>query len=155
MNKKHLWTVLLAFAMIGSVWAEDDAEPVNLALGAKATSSSVESERNPGFAVDGKLNTRWSAAYSDPQWIILDLGTPKKFQTIRLFWEAAYGKEYDLEISDDGETWKKIYEQKEGKGRMENIALEKPVTTRYFRFFGKKRGTEYGYSLWEIQLFAE
>jgi len=75
----------------------------------------------------------------------------------------AYDDEYnaipraakDWTVSDDGKTWKKIYEQKEGNGKLENITLEQPVTTRYFRLLGKKRGTQWGYSLWEIQLFAE
>lgn len=163
MSKKILWTMLLTVAMLGSVWAdEEEAEPVNLALGAKATASSTEAGDNikdggkPSLAVDGKLDTRWGSEHRiDPSWITLDLGTAKTFQTVRLYWEGSYAKEYDLEASDDGKTWKKIYEQKEGNGKLENITLEQPMTTRYFRLLGKKRATQWGYSLWEIQLFAE
>ncbi|MDR0932271.1 MAG: discoidin domain-containing protein [Victivallales bacterium] len=154
MNKKNLWIMLLAVAMIGCVWAED-ADPVNLALGAKGTASTSEVGK-PDFVADGKLDTRWGSHHNvDPSWIALDLGTAKTFKTVRLYWESAYGSEYDLESSEDGKTWKKFYEQKEGTGKLENITLDAPVTTRYFRFFGKKRGTPWGYSLWEIQLFAE
>ncbi|MDR0932270.1 MAG: discoidin domain-containing protein [Victivallales bacterium] len=154
MDKKNLRIMLLAVAIIGSAWAED-AEPVNLALGAKAKASTTEVGK-PDFVADGKLDTRWGSHLNvDPSWIALDLGTPKTFKTVRLYWKTAYATEYDLESSEDGKTWTKFYEQKDGNGNLENITLEKPVTTRYFRFFGKKRGTKFGYAFREIQLFAE
>ncbi|MGC8803434.1 MAG: discoidin domain-containing protein, partial [Bacteroidales bacterium] len=40
------------------------------------TVSSTESAAYPGSAVvDGNMGTRWSSAFSDPQWIYVDLGT--------------------------------------------------------------------------------
>ncbi len=56
----------------------DDAaggSDVNLALGAKASSSSVETpDFPPEYAVDGDLGTRFSSEYVDPSWLTLDLG---------------------------------------------------------------------------------
>ena len=46
----------------------------NLALNKPVTASSDESAAYPGTnAVDGNYTTRWSSAFSDPQWIYVDL----------------------------------------------------------------------------------
>ena len=50
----------------------------NLALHQPTTASSVH---GPSWlasnATDGSLTTRWSSAFSDPQWLQVDLGTPQ------------------------------------------------------------------------------
>jgi beta-glucosidase len=83
-----------------------DAAPTNLALGAVATASSVESAQYPGSnAVDGDATTRWSSAFSDPQTLQLDLGAKSSISEIKLTWEASYGKAYKVEVSNDGQAW--------------------------------------------------
>jgi hypothetical protein len=48
----------------------------NLAAGRPATASSTESARFPASAaVDGNTSTRWTSAFSDPQWLQVDLGS--------------------------------------------------------------------------------
>ncbi|MEA3462538.1 MAG: GH116 family glycosyl hydrolase, partial [Bacteroidota bacterium] len=70
-----------------------------------AVASSVE---GPGFeadkAIDGDFSTRWSSEFSDPQWIYIDFGESKTFSTVTLDWEAAYGKAYEIQVSDDAEN---------------------------------------------------
>src|ERR1700730_12033918 len=47
----------------------------NLALNHPATASSLENATFPASnAVDGNLGTRWARAFSDPQWLEVDLG---------------------------------------------------------------------------------
>src|SRR5687768_10019838 len=47
----------------------------NVALNKPATASSSEnSGLLPAKAVDGTTTTRWSSAFSDPQWLQVDLG---------------------------------------------------------------------------------
>ncbi len=48
--------------------------PTNVAQGKTATASSQEAAYTPAMAVDGSGTTRWSSAFSDPQWIQVDLG---------------------------------------------------------------------------------
>ncbi len=64
-------------------WIELDRVQVcgtnNIALNQPATSSSVQSSSYPASAaVDGDLTTRWSSAFSDPQWITVDLGSVQR-----------------------------------------------------------------------------
>src|SRR5262245_38922286 len=64
----------------------------NAAQGRPATASSTENATFPaGSAVDGNTATRWSSAFSDPQWLQVDLGSSQPICQVVLTWEAAYG----------------------------------------------------------------
>ena len=104
------------------------------------------------FAVDGLGTTRWSSEFSDPQWLAVDLGAPTEISRVQLVWEAAYGKAYSIQVSPDGTDWKDVYSTTRGKGGMETIRFT-PVTARWVRLYGQRRGTEFGYSLWELRVF--
>ncbi|WP_161790156.1 discoidin domain-containing protein, partial [Streptacidiphilus carbonis] len=62
-----------------------------LSQGKPATASSTENATFPASAaVDGDTGTRWSSAFSDPQWIQVDLGAESSLSQVVLQWEAAY-----------------------------------------------------------------
>jgi hypothetical protein len=64
----------------------------NIAQGKTATASSTENASFPASnAVDGNTATRWSSAFSDPQWLEVDLGSSQSICQVGLRWEAAYG----------------------------------------------------------------
>lgn len=129
------------------------AAPGNLALRRPVSTSSDE---NPGLAgaqaVDGNPGTRWSSAYSDPQWIQVDLSAVIPIRHVRLRWETAYARGYRLQSSADGSTWTDLYETAAGDGGTDDI----PVTgeARYVRMYGFARGTGWGYSLYEFEVYA-
>ena len=125
----------------------------NLALNKTATASSTESGAYPASnAVDGNTGTRWSSAFSDPQWLEVDLGSSQSICGVTLNWEAAYAKAFQLQISTDGSTWTSIYSTTSGTGGTQNLTVS--GTGRYIRMYGTVRATQYGYSLWEFQVHA-
>lgn len=125
---------------------------VNLALNKTVAVSSVERSDCPAKnAVDGDPSTRWSSAASDSQWIRVDLGSPQTFKTVLLQWETAYGKSYDIQVSNDTVNWTTVYSTTTGTGGGEEISFT-AVTARYVRMYGKTRGTGWGYSLWEFEV---
>ncbi len=127
----------------------------NVALNKTATASSVEpgTGYTANLAVDGNLSTRWSSAWSDPQWLQVDLGTTQSVCAVTLNWETAYGKAYQIQVSPDASTWTTIYSTTTGTGGTQNLnGLS--GSGRYIRMYGTARGTGYGYSLWEFQVFA-
>jgi len=81
---------------------------VELSLKHPVTVSSVANESLGANAVDGDETTRWSSAYKDNEWIYVDLGNSKTINEIKLDWEHAAGKDYDMEVSDDATTWKTV-----------------------------------------------
>jgi arylsulfatase A-like enzyme len=129
--------------------------PVNIALNKPAFSSSVEFDDpalEPQFAVDGDSATRWSSDFSDPQWIMLDLGSQYEITRVVLNWEVAYGSDYEIQLSDDKITWRTIHSEESGNGGIEDITTD--GVGRYLRIWGERRGTIWGYSLWEIEVYG-
>ncbi|MCW2942991.1 MAG: coagulation factor 5/8 type domain protein [Actinomycetia bacterium] len=89
----------------------------NLALGKPTTASSVENAGAPASnATDGNTGTRWSSAFSDPQWLQVDLGATHSIDQVVLQWEAAYAKTYQIQTSNDGTTWTPICSTTTGTG---------------------------------------
>ncbi|MFD9487825.1 discoidin domain-containing protein [Streptomyces sp. NPDC059991] len=129
------------------------ADPPPLSQGRPVTVSSQENGGTPAAAaVDGNDGTRWSSAFSDPQWIQVDLGAPAALGKVVLKWEAAYAKAYRIELSTDGTAWTTAYSTAGGPGGTETLSIS--GTARYVRMYGTARATGYGYSLWEFQVFG-
>jgi hypothetical protein len=125
----------------------------NLALNKTATASSLENASFPASAaVDGNLGTRWSSAFSDPQWLEVDLGSSQSICQVTLNWENAYATAFQIQTSPDGSTWTTIYSTTTGTGGTQTLSVS--GTGRYIRMYGTARATQYGYSLWEFQVFA-
>ncbi len=127
----------------------------NLALNQPVKESGSENDGTLGAAnaVDGSLTTRWSSAFLDASWIEVDLGTPKTIGQVVLNWENAYGKAYQIQLSNDEQTWNTVYTQTAGVGGVENLTFP-PAAGRYVRMLGVTRATQYGYSLYEFQIYA-
>ena len=82
--------------------------PLNLALGKKASASSVQDGHPVEHGLDGSGATRWCATGDQKgEWWQVDLGAAEKLTGATLDWEsneAIY--RYKLEGSPDGQTWR-------------------------------------------------
>jgi CxxC motif-containing protein (DUF1111 family) len=116
----------------------------------QATSSAVE---NGGLAapmaIDGNPATRWSSTAEDGAWIQFDFGASTPIGYLKLVWENAYGKAYNLLSSDDGKNWTLVRSVTDGHGGTEEF-FNLNVQARYLRLQGVARATNYGYSLFEV-----
>jgi beta-glucosidase len=125
----------------------------NAALNRPASASSVENAGTPASAaVDGNTGTRWSSAFSDPQWIQVDLGSSQNICQVSLQWETAYATAFQIQVSSDGSAWTPIYSTATGTGGTQTLNVT--GAGRYVRMYGTARATGYGYSLWEFQVFS-
>lgn len=124
----------------------------NAALGRTATASSTEGPFGAASAVDGNAGTRWSSEAADPQWIRVDLGSVQDLCRVELAWETAYGRDFRIEASDDGTTWRTLKTVTNGSGG--NQSLDVAGSGRFVRLTGTGRGTGYGYSLWELRVYT-
>ncbi|BBC38302.1 F5/8 type C domain protein [Streptomyces graminofaciens] len=140
-------------------WGASEAHKagVNLAKGVTATASSSESNPftsyQPGRAVDGDSGTRWASDWSDDQWLKLDLGSSQLVKKVTLDWEKAYGKAYRIDLSTDGTTWKTVWSTTSGDGGLDTAKFT-GTTARYVRVQGVDRGTDWGYSLYEVGVYS-
>jgi hypothetical protein len=125
----------------------------NVALGKTTTSSSNENASfTPNLAVDGNTGTRWSSAFSDPQWVQIDLGATFAVNRVVLRWETAFGRAYQIQTSNNGTTWTTIFSTTTGAGGVEDLSVT--GTGRFIRMNGTARGTQWGYSLFEFEVYG-
>lgn len=117
-------------------------------------SSSAKEATNPMAVSDDNVGTRWSSEYKDDEWIYVDLGETKEIASVVFNWESAQAKAFRLQVSDDAVHWKDVYSTMEASGGMETINF-KPLNTRYVKMQGVKRATEWGYSLFEFEVYGK
>ena len=70
-----------------------------------------------------------------------------------LNWETAYATAFQIQTSTDNTNWTTIYSTTTGTGG--NQTLSVAGTGRYIRMYGTARATQYGYSLWEFQVYTQ
>ncbi len=129
----------------------------NKALGKTVVASSNEAfsqwyRGEPHHVCDGDLGTRWSSAYTDGEWIQIDLGSAREVETVVIFWEAAFARAYEVRISLEGDLWETVFATTSGDGEVDIVALPR-TPARYVRIQGLRRATPYGYSIWELEVY--
>ncbi|WP_330475563.1 discoidin domain-containing protein [Terrabacter sp. C0L_2] len=81
----------------------------DLAARRPTTASSSDTGRGAGLATDASSATRWAVSRGDrsraDSWLAVDLGTPTAVGQVTIDWEAAAGRAYVVQTSDDGVTW--------------------------------------------------
>ncbi len=143
---------LLAGYLTATVISASAADPL-LSQGRPATASSTESAGTPASAaVDGNPGTRWSSAFSDPQWIRVDLGSTATISRVVLTWEGAYARAFTIQTSADGTAWTTVHTTTAGTGGTQDLAVT--GTGRYVRLHATARATGWGVSLWEFQVYG-
>lgn len=147
------------------VVVDKEVEAGNLALNKAATASGTEASKfSPDKAVDGDRtgkDSRWSSQ-TDPNprfdaWFKVDLGSVQTIDRVDIFWEAAFGKEYKIYVSETGNDsdYKEVAHVTNGKGG-HCIERFEPVSARYVKFAGIERTTGpyiLAYSFYEFEVY--
>jgi hypothetical protein len=125
----------------------------NIALGKPVSASSVQGPATPATAVnDGSLTTRWSSAYTDVEWIRIDLQAVYDLTGARIS-----GRRQQQKIS------RSRFQPMMHPGQLsiqqlmvtaEQMASHLPPAARYIRMYAGDRLTEYGYSIYEFEVFG-
>ena len=138
----------------------------NLALNAPVSVSKLEVEDGrftADLAVDGTEDTRLSfSAKEDEQWLLVDLGGVCEITRVEICYNERVA-EYDIQVSEDGETFTTVYTLTGGEERKQEtdvILLETPVAGRYVRYRQHKRwyhaewNTFYSGGIREFRVFS-
>lgn len=150
-----LLPVVLVAALGGTAALAGTTADTLLSQGKPVLASSIEDNTmTADKAVDGNTATRWASMEGhDPEWIRVDLGQPADVHRVKLTWEAAYAKSYRIEVSDDGTTFTSVKSLTSQNGATDdNTGLS--GHGRYVRIVGTARGTAYGYSLFELEVYG-
>ncbi|MFE9251323.1 discoidin domain-containing protein [Streptomyces sp. NPDC007088] len=144
--------LLFSLAVVTAPGRAVAAAPVLVSQGKPATASSSEGPFGPSAAVDGDNGTRWSSEFTDNQWLQVDLGSSTAIGQVVLRWEAAYARGYQIQVSANGQQWTTIHTTTTGTGGNETLTVS--GTGRYVRLLGTQRATQWGYSLYEFQVYS-
>jgi acyl-homoserine lactone acylase PvdQ len=147
------WQNRPTFQQVVSYPAHRGDDIANMALGRPVSASSTQFLLPAGNAVDGDPTTRWGSAWSDDQSITVDLGQSRTVARTILRWEAAFGRAYRIEVSTDAQSWRTVWATDSGDGGVDNDSFT-GTSARYVRMAGVRRGTGYGYSLWEFEIYS-
>jgi len=128
----------------------------NLALNKPIVSGSTSTDLQPAsWAVDGNTNTRWESVHGqDNKELTLDLQEDVAISDVLINWEGAYAAQYTVEISTDSVQWTQVYSTTSGAAGVQRITLSDTPVGRYVRINCIKRGTVYGFSIWEIEVYG-
>ncbi|PIM51510.1 thiol oxidoreductase [Roseateles chitinivorans] len=119
-----------------------------------ATASSMErGDLGGAKAIDHDEASRWGSAFTDNEWLTLDYGSSVAISRVTIKWENAHATRYQLQTSEDNQTWTTIKTVENSGGGIENLT-GLAGQGRYLRMQGLSRSTQYGYSIFEIQAFT-
>ena len=144
-------TILLFTAVTGALFA---VEYQNYARNCPTRRSSVEYPQYEScFAVDGIASTRWSSGRTDSEWLTVDLGQVRLVGRIVLNWERSAPLWYVVQISTDDEHYTDVFEQTEGTQGAFDVIDIRPQEARFIRIDCRERTTNYGFSLYEVEVY--
>jgi hypothetical protein len=122
---------------------------------AALSSSNENASLGPALAIDGNPATRWSSAFSDPQWLQVDLGAERTISRVTVAFEYASSLSYDLQVSEDATNWTTVYTQNAGPlGPVTADAGGLDARGRYVRLYSRARTTPYGVSIYELTVYG-
>ncbi len=126
----------------------------DLALDQPTTASSTYSATGnlASAATDGNPGTRWESAYTDPQWLEVDLGSQTQICSASLLWETAYASAFQIQVSTDNANWSTVYSTTTATGGSESFTFS--ATGRYIRVYATKRATQWGDSIFEFDVYG-
>lgn len=117
----------------------------------------VATSGNPALGHNGNVGDRWESASSDPQYWQWNMAEAQTFNRIKIVWEGAYAKTFNIKAGmscDDLTTIASVENQSlAGFPYTQIIELATPVTASSIQFEGLQRGTVYGYSFWEFDVY--
>jgi hypothetical protein len=128
----------------------------NLALNKPATASSIETPAFPAaLAVDASMSTRWSSLYTSPQWIYVDLGASYNVTRVKITWEAAYGRDYQIQRATSAAGPWTTMKTITGNTTLINDHTGLSGAGRYIRMYGTASGLAgYGYSIFNFEVYG-
>lgn len=153
-QKNPVVAVMTENLSVEAVFERDPEAPQLLSRGRTFTASSSENDQlSAARASDGNCSTRWSSLFSDPQWLMVDLGESRRISTVVVRWNNSHGVDHEVQCSDDAKTWRTVFEQKSGPGGVRRHDVD--AQGRYVRVLGTKRASRWGYSIWELEVYGK
>ncbi|TWH73748.1 F5/8 type C domain-containing protein [Modestobacter roseus] len=144
-------TATAAGGATGSAVVAVVAPLADVARGAQVTASSELGGNTAPLAVDGRGDTRWESVHgSDDEWLQIDLGAEYDVRRVHVDWEGAAARTYQLSVSDDPDGGAPVQTVTKTDAGDDDLVVA--ATGRYVRITGLTRLTQYGYSIYGVEV---
>ena len=155
-----------------SVWGDKTDRPIqtnkNIALNKPSKASSTYKIFDSSRAFDGRTDgnddnqSRWVSLRKkentnkdiDYQWIYVDLENIYDINKVVLNWEGACATDYKVQVSNNAKNWKDVAHITDGKFGIRELSFD-DVQGRYVRVECLNPTGQYGYSLWEFEVYGQ
>jgi hypothetical protein len=132
--------------------------PPNQVFAVNAWASSVESALVATNAIDNDTSTRWGSAFSEPQWIIFDLGSQHSIDSVIINWEVASASDYILEGSNDASFASKtrlatVTGNTDNSNHRIDVLAGLTGSYQFYRLWLNDRNGPWGFSIFEVLFF--
>ena len=71
---------------------------------------------------------------------------------VKLHWEDSYARKYKIQVSEDAEHWTDVFTNDNNEGGLNVIPLK--ATGRYVKMQGVEKSGEWGFSIWEFEVYG-
>jgi hypothetical protein len=130
-------------------------------LNKTATASSTSGSNTAGNATSpatwqNYLNTKWLSNTSDPQWLMVDLGSAMAVNRVICKWDSAYAKSFKIQVATDTASWKDVYSTTKAGARSVTDETFATTTARYVRIYGTQQGNaSKGYGIFDLMVLND
>ena len=131
------------------------SKPYVISKGRPASGKSSGSA-SASYLTDGDLSTRYESPWEEgPFDLDVDLGAVLPITSIKIHFESASAKSYEILLSEDGEEYRLLESISDGAYGARVDSFDCSAEARYVRVRLKQRNMEeYGYSLYEIEVYG-
>ncbi len=135
----------------------------------QSADGAIDSTDNIYGNAGSRWESDWVSPYSDGEGITIDLGAVYDVSAFDILWERANAKNYNIQVSEDGETWKEVFKATKLNAnyvsqdttlsdRVDSIKLLSDTKARYVKITGTTKNLtnvgEYGYSIWDVAVYG-
>jgi hypothetical protein len=126
----------------------------DLAASRPTTVSSTTNGNVGAYLTDGNPGTRWESQQIDPSGVQVDLGAATTVGRVVLNWEAAYARDFEVWTSTNGTDWTTVAVVADASGGSQPVVFT-PVNARYVFVYMTERGTQWAYSMYDLEVYSQ
>ncbi|MDD5644772.1 MAG: discoidin domain-containing protein [bacterium] len=115
------------------------------------TAEYPDDRHRPEFAADGDKNTYWRSRGGKEEYFIVKLPRTFNLGGMEILWGDNYAVSYAVEISMDGENWKRVFLEEKGNGSKDWIFFNSQ-NANFIKFALLKAGESGIYEIVEFEL---
>ncbi len=141
----------------GSVWIDNlsfEERPVNeYNASPLVRASTTANGYEPATIFDGDASTSWmSGSIAEGQWLLIDFQQNREYGGLIIDWQQDdYAEAYEVQISDDGKNWQRVYSVDASNGGRDYVYLP-DLESRFVRLDLQRSSRGRGYGITAIEI---